>query len=322
MTDQYTVRRYRPEDLAPYLRSYREIFDQDVTPEWFAWKYEDNPYAEETPVWVATTDGEFVGAAGFWPLAVDVGERTVRAIQPCDAMVREGHRRRGIYDEILGTGLDYYRERDAVFCIDFPNELTKGAFEKYGWRMVRRHPTYYRVHGSGAVPDSASMVPGVLVDVAVRGYLGLREAVSRPGTDDFRVEHHEGVRGEVLAAIHRSARPDGFHAVRDATFYDWRFDTPRWEVDTWIASGHAGPLAGVVLATYTHGGRPRRGSRTWFPSGPGTATGPTPRSWTPPSAPGPTATSSPRPPRSCRTACWPTSGSTATTGSPSRAWAN
>lgn len=254
MTDQYTIRRYRADDLEPLVSGYREIFDADVTPEWFAWKYEANPYAGNVPVYVAETDdGEFVGAAGFWPLKIDIGKESVRAIQPCDALVLEEHRRQGIYDRILSTGLGYYARRDPRFCIDFPNELTKSAFEKHGWQMVGRQPTYYRILNPKSVLDSPVAAVSGLAGVGIRGYLGIRDRWRR--TDDgVDVERYAGIAAELLAPIHRSAPPDAFHAIRDEQFFRWRFGDPRWEYETYVARENDIPRAGAVVGTRTSRG--------------------------------------------------------------------
>ena len=43
------------------------------------------------------------------------------------------------------------------------------------------------------------------------------------------------------------------HANRDETFYDWRFQNPRWSYDAYVARRYGKPVAGVVAGTRIRG---------------------------------------------------------------------
>lgn len=248
MIDGYHIRRYQPEDLNEFLRAYRETFTGQVTPEWFQWKYVDNPYTEEIPVYVAVKDGTLVGGAAFWPLRMSVGDgESVQAIQPCDAFVLDEHRRRGIYAQLLSKGLDYYAETDASFCFDFPIEPTKRAFEKHGWRMVQRLSMYYRVQGTDSILRSPF---NRVANVVVRKYLQLRDGPAASPESGFRVNKSEGVASRQLARIRHSNPLDGFQAIRDEEFYDWRFNNPIWDFKTYILRQADSPEAGAIVASH------------------------------------------------------------------------
>ncbi len=45
--------------------------------------------------------------------------------------------------------------------------------------------------------------------------------------------------------------PDGVHALRDETFYRWRFASPAWNRATYVASRGDEPVAGVVVRNRT-----------------------------------------------------------------------
>ena len=251
---EYDVRQYRPGDRAAFLSLYREVFGEAKSEEWFAWKFEENPYVDHVPVLVATDGGDLVGARSFFALPVD-GDGPEVALQPCDTMVHPEHRRRGLFTRMTERAIERYRGAHPFF-FNFPNRLTLQGNLDLGWRVVSERASYYRIEDPGSV--AAARTNRTLVRLAadlaaplLRVYYRLR-ARSAPAAADVPVEVHDRPPAGELAALYRRSVPESIHAVRDERFYGWRFGNPDWEYTAYVAGGDD-PSAAVVVGTATDG---------------------------------------------------------------------
>ncbi|WP_440769649.1 GNAT family N-acetyltransferase [Natronorubrum sp. DTA28] len=253
---EYTIRQYREGDRDGLLAVYQEVLDPTLSSDWFAWKYETNPYTEEIPVYVAEFDGDIVGAVGFWVLELHTGSRRIPAVQSCDGAVRAEHRREGLFTELFRIGLDRFAADGFEIVFDFPNQLSKATFEKYGWQLVERQETYFRVQQPDAMVDGESVGPLSALArggarVLSRGYLAAKSR-QRPSVADhpkIDVDRSETIPSQILAALYRHDIPDKLHLVRDETFYEWRFGNPHWEYTTYVGRYDGSPVAAVTTGT-------------------------------------------------------------------------
>lgn len=253
---EYTIRQYRERDRDELLSMYQEVLDPTLSDDWFAWKYETNPYTDDIPVYVAEFDGEVVGAVGFWVLELHTGSRRIPAVQSCDGAVRPEHRREGLFTELFRIGLDRFAAEEFEIVFDFPNQLSKATFEKHGWRLVERQETYFRVQqpdamidGESAGPLSALLRSGARL--LSRGYLAVKSR-QRPSVADhpkIDVERTTEIPAQTLATLYRHDVPDKFHLVRDETFYGWRFGNPHWEYTTYVGRYDGSPVAAITTGT-------------------------------------------------------------------------
>lgn len=255
--DDYHIRPFRPGDREAYLALHRDTFHGESTLEWFAWKYERNPFVDEVPITVAETDDEFVGASSAFPLRMHTGSRVVRVYVSCEGFVHPDHRRQGVFTRMVSTAWERYADRMAFVTGLSANEKTLSAHVKYNdWRMVKTIPRYYRFQRPDVLLESEteSRLLGVLGSVsapAVRGYFGIRAGLGR--TVDRPVERFDETPVDVLTSLYRERVPRGIHAVRDETFYDWRFENPNWEYTTYVAGGDSPDAAVVVGSRRTDG---------------------------------------------------------------------
>ena len=248
--DRYEIRPFEPADREGYMTLYDQILsggDDD----WFAWKYETNPFADEVPIVVATDGDRVVGAKSAVAIRLRAGDRTVDALQPADTMVHPDHRRRGLFSRMTEFMKDRYAGRSPQLFFNFPNERTLAGGLKHGWREVGRVPTYYRIQSGRAMVGDG--LPGPverglgLLDPALGAYQRLRGAfVSTP--IDLTVEERDGVQADVMSDLYHRQIPAEIHAERSEQFYDWRFDNPKWTYRTYLA-GRAGPEVGIVTGT-------------------------------------------------------------------------
>lgn len=249
--DGYRIRSANLSDRQAIVDLYQSILDENLTTNWFDWKYRDIPYAEDIPIFVASTEDSVVGAAGFLPLDMHTGRETVRVVQPCDAAVHPDHRKQGLYTDILGAGLAHSTATGAAFAFDFPNPLSRATFEKHGWRPVGTRESFVRIQRPSALLDSSLAKP---LDVPLRvfasiltglrlGAFSLRRTVSEAPVDVVRVPD---VSPTMLAELYRKQIPNRLHAKRDERFYGWRFRNPLGEYTSYLAYRHGTPVAAIV----------------------------------------------------------------------------
>lgn len=254
----YVIRPYEPGDKAAVLSLYDDVFGGG-SEAWFDWKYEDNPYLPEVPIFVAERDGVLVGARPYLAFRMHAGNRTAVALQTADTMVSPDHRRQGLFTRMTERSFEYYRDRDPAFTFNIPNALSRSGYLDLGCEVVSELETHYRIQDpatltaertDGTVAQSVAAVATPFV----RGYLRLRGglASSRAG---FTVREHATIPVSELASVYERHVPDRLHAVRDETFYAWRFRNPEWDYRAFTAHRDREPVAGIVTGSQSRGGR-------------------------------------------------------------------
>ncbi|WP_254861853.1 GNAT family N-acetyltransferase [Halovivax gelatinilyticus] len=253
-SDPYQIRPFRDGDADGYRQLYEDVFDDEASRDWFAWKYRENPFADHVPIFVATADGEVVGARSFFALPLRVGDRTIRSLQPCDTMVAPDHRRRGIFTRLTERALATYRADETRLCFNFPNAKTLPGNLKLGWRVVSPQPVWYRIQDPRAlartVSDRRSVRLGAALGAPVlAGYTKTRATLGRLGRGYVTVERHESVPAERLAALSDRTDRSGIRVPRTERFLEWRYRNPRWAYRTYFLRSNGRDAAAMVVGT-------------------------------------------------------------------------
>jgi len=258
----YEYRVVETGDRREFLSLHRAVWGHEREDAWFRWRFEQNPYVDETPMVVAEHDGQIVGAEPCLAFRLRVGDETVRALQPADWSVHPEHRKRGVFTGMTERLLERYDDGPAQLYFNFPNEVLVPGLKKFDW-VIRDGPTtYYRIHdpeqvarqGAGSKREFRSIASrnlGRLVSPFTRGYLGARDRL-RKRVDGYTVERHESIPVDVFTAL--AAGPaDAIHTVRDAAYYRWRFANPRWETTAYVARRAGEPVAACLACTERRG---------------------------------------------------------------------
>lgn len=243
MSDAYEIRRYEPTDRDAFLELFETVLGGRMGTDWFAWKYESNPYVDHVPIVVAERNGELVGARAFFPLRLAAGEDAYDAFQPCDTMVRSEHRRRGLFTRMTERAIEHYAD-DVDLYFNFPNHRSLPGNLELGWRVVGEQETYYRIQNPTAWLPALDPVEPIARTLA-SGYGSVRDRLADAGAGLERT-HYDGVPAARLAALAGTETVSAFHVVRDETFYGWRFENPLWTYRSVVASRDGDPVAALV----------------------------------------------------------------------------
>lgn len=249
--DEYTVRPYDPTDAEGVHALSELVWGSERSIEWFAYRYETNPYTDGPPMIIAETDGHVVGARPFVPLPMRVGDADVTAVYLGNVMVHPEHRRQGLFTRMTEMALEAYAEADGAFFFNFANELSAPAYRTMDFEAVGTGPEKrFRIQNPGQVVRDRMRLPvgrylGAVADGAMDGYLSLRR---RSGTStEWTVERQSGIPAELLADIYDGVDHTALHTRREETLYRWLANGPYWEYETYLASTDSTPSAAVVV---------------------------------------------------------------------------
>ena len=243
-----SIRAYNQEDRDAFLSLFETVMGRKRGIEWFNWKYENNPYVDHVPMFVATADEKLVGARPFFALPVSVGDGEV-ALQPGDTMVHPDHRRKGLFTRMTEQAIERY-EADHPFFFNFPNHRSRPGYLKLGWEIVTERSAFYRIQHPSTVAASRTDKTSIrlmsrIATPFIRAYQRFNDRnISISSNITVRVE--EEIPSAELAQLYSRSVPDAIHAVRDKRFYDWRFNNPDWEYTTYLAESAGEPTAAIV----------------------------------------------------------------------------
>ncbi|MDS0259928.1 GNAT family N-acetyltransferase [Haloarcula sp. S1CR25-12] len=245
--DDYDIRWFREADREGFMELHRDTFP-DGSEAWFEWKFLDNPYLPEVPIVVTEHDGDIVGARPNLAFQMRAGDTYHTALQSCDTMVDEAHRRQGLFSRMSERLFADYAEGQPAFTFNNPNQKTTAGLSKLGCDIAGEHTTYYRIQNPAAYAGIDSRLAETAGTQAARTYLATREQRFDPPSE-VSVTRHTDIPAETLASLYRRRPPTEIHALRDEQFFRYRFGNPNWSYTAYTARIGGRPVAGVVTGT-------------------------------------------------------------------------
>lgn len=256
----YAVRRYESGDREAFCSLYESIFGGTATDAWFDWRFVDNPFVDEIPIFVAEHDSELVGARPFFCFEIETGRRRLLGVQTCDTMVRPDHRRKGLFTRLTKRAYDDFGSgEEPVVQFSVPNQYSRPGYLKLGCAVVGPFEISHRIHRpQSMVSDDRLSRVGEATQPLVRLYNTARQRLAAPTADtDISVVRHDRIPSETFAERYASTVPNRIHAARTEAFYEWRFDNPCWQYRAYTAHRDGDAVAGVITGTKTTEGQTR-----------------------------------------------------------------
>lgn len=245
--DDYDIRWFREDDTAGFMELHRATFP-DGSDEWFRWKFLDNPYLPETPIVVTEHDGEVVGARPNLAFQMRAGDTYHTAIQSCDTMVHEDHRRQGLFSRMSERLFADYADGEPAFTFNNPNPMTTSGLAKLGCEIAGEHTTYYRIQNPAAYAGVDSRLAETVAERAASAYFAARDRRFDPPSE-VSVTRHTELPAATLAGLYRRRPPSEIHAYRDEQFFRYRLGNPNWDYTAYTARVGGRPAVGVVAGT-------------------------------------------------------------------------
>ena len=237
-------RRSRPEDRAAILGLLAEGKPAAIVQARavdFDWQHGgQNPHTDgRPPFWVATVDGEVVGANGMMPVHVRLEGEPALGVWSCDTIVSPAHRGKGIGKALLER---VSAEADVVLGYGISN-MSNPILEKLGWESsTELRGLFHHVHEHGALGLVRNA--RTALDKLTHAGLGRRD---RLAAVDVTIDEACTFGPEVDALWHESAPTYASVVERDAAYLTWRYARhPRLRYVVYRA--HRPHLGGARLA--------------------------------------------------------------------------
>jgi hypothetical protein len=237
----YEVVRYSPEFDAEIARLQQLLGNRDPGhhAKCLEWKYAQNPYFDETLIYLALHEGHVVGTRGVFGTLWQVDEDSSRHLLPYadDLVVAPEHRNRGVVSLIMKAAFDDLAQRGHRFAISLSaGPVTYVSSLAGGWRSAGSFEPVRRGQGTAAHPPSRARALARQVRLLRRLVMMLRLHRSRAvfrnldrGGRASRGYISVSDRPRIDAMVDLIARLpwDGrIRHVRDACYFAWRFRNP------------------------------------------------------------------------------------------------
>ncbi len=123
------------------VNRFLELMESSLTPksqQWLKWKYLFNPFSNEPIVFGAIDEknNKIVGIRPFIPCKLTIGNKTIKAAQPCDTVVDQDYRGQGIFKAMNEHAIRALKEEGYLLFFNFPNFNAMPGNLKSGWHDV------------------------------------------------------------------------------------------------------------------------------------------------------------------------------------------
>lgn len=147
MSPSYKIIGYETAYRDQVIALQKHLWSQDtaLNDAYFAWKYEDNPFVDHIPIYLAVFDGQVVGMRGFMGAEWQVGATSapVRCLCACDLVVAPSHRGRGLFRKIMGPAMEDLAHRGHPLALNFSaSPITFLSSLKMGWQLAGRYKSW------------------------------------------------------------------------------------------------------------------------------------------------------------------------------------
>jgi GNAT superfamily N-acetyltransferase len=240
---EWTLRPLLSDDRDAIVDLFRSVFgDEDATPEWWDWKYLENPCGSTIGV-VAEVGTRIVGQYAASPRMFRIEGRDVRAVHGIDLMVDPAYRRQGMFRELLARTCQIARSSGIELLYHTGNSASRPG--------MLSTPDYHDVFPVAPVwfkPLSLVGLVAAIPGFPHRGGPPLNAADSRTEDDlsvSQAVSSEISVRNvpldyEALSSVSaRAATRRRLSAVRDRAYLTWRYSA---------SSGHRFRALAVFVA--------------------------------------------------------------------------
>ncbi|MCL4747050.1 MAG: GNAT family N-acetyltransferase [Burkholderiaceae bacterium] len=270
MSDAYEFRPYEPSDREQVIALQQHLWGADAqrNAAYFAWKYEENPYAKDIAIHLALHDGEVVAMRGMMGAIWHPGaERPpLPVLCACDLVSSPEHRGRNLVRPLMNCAIDDLRRRghDRLFSFS-ASPFTFLSSIRSGWRLVAPYrPLRWQTRRSANAARMRARMAGrpllwryadrripLLDRDPAHCFSRLESRLSQRGAHTgIDIEVERTPRPEVMAAIARrnAGGHDRVRHLRDESYARWRYRNPQSDY-CFVFAGAGTPAGYMVLRT-------------------------------------------------------------------------
>ena len=217
--NNYEIELYRPDYISGVsdVQKYLYGLGREATAEYFHWKYEENPYADEPLGIVAVYKGKIIGYRGYFVTKWEIGNKDITALilSSSDVIVRPDHRRRGLFRAMTEMALSEYEHRGYAGYINLTsNQYSTPGELQLGWVNIATRKTLRKYGLTG-------LVKYFLIQKMHLGIKGFNLKQGRFGNIEITYK----LKPEEMCSVlgHQDYKTDKIRLFRDVDFLRWKY---------------------------------------------------------------------------------------------------
>jgi GNAT superfamily N-acetyltransferase len=233
MNMKYEVVKYNPELKSQIVELQKHLWSPDVTLNiaYLEWKYDHNPYVDNTLIYMVLYQGQVVGMRGMYGAKWQIGQpsQILPALCAGDLVIAPEHRNRGLFTKIMKVALNDLGEMGYTYIFNLSaGRITLLGSLAMGWRSVGSLQTMYWGPNSHHEPRYVGKRLFLSsVEKEHPFYFLDREGVQRKAKVNLHVSTEQSPRPKEMAELIKRIGSDGrIRHVRDEKYFAWRFQNP------------------------------------------------------------------------------------------------
>lgn len=259
MGEDLEIRRAKTEDIEGYLSLHHQVFDsapETIDKSWFQWMFSSVSELENIPVVLALSDGEIVGAIGYWGLRFKIDRTELLGIKPVEVMVHPEHRGMNTFNQLMTKGRREFYPADNWFEFGNPRDETVDIWTKLqGWEILNTRDRSFRIQRPTDYLKKSidsSIAKGVigLGDLPFRAGLVTRDKMKIKNHQEHNITKYSSPPLKILEQLYQENIPESLHVVRDSSFYADRLDAPHNNYITYVVEDGS-PTEAVIVSKST-----------------------------------------------------------------------
>jgi len=240
------------EDTVAALRLVREVHGDeylDLDEPYWAWRYlSDTPFRAR--IVIAEHEGRPIGIQPMTVFDWQWGRTRYKGAMYTGVMTHPDHRRRGVFQSLVGAANDCAARSGAHFSMTLPNEASLPGFLKTReWRYPGLAPTFLKVvDGAVLLRSKLGSLPAKMLGAFPQAFFRPRRAGACDAALEFT--QAENAPDELDTIFNEYAIAcNALMIRRTARFWNWRYAThPKSIYRTWLTTEN-GNLAGAVVVS-------------------------------------------------------------------------
>ena len=247
-------------ELVPYRQEFNEEIielqkylwgpDLGLNSTYLEWKYQNNPYLKDRYIFLALFDGKPIGMVGVYGSQWKVDKEGQPWVIPCfgDLVIHPDHRHRGLFPKMVNFALDELSKTDHTYIFDWGGEEVALSLMMRGWRPIRFFQTgLWRKEDRTSLPRNRYRTMLSFIGSTYRQMrrlgrrLNMLHSTEVPKSfhrlDGVHITSNDKTRShvsidkrphpvEMAQLVKRNGRHDRISHVRDAQYFNWRFQNP------------------------------------------------------------------------------------------------
>ena len=200
----------------------KDCFNQEVSEEYFFWKYFENPFGHAIGNFALNMRNEPVAFYGVIPEEYIIEGKQKIIFQSCDTMTRPDHHRKGLFYKLALKCFEDIKSKGEFFLIVFGGKLSTPGLLKMGWC------------------SPFSMINLFKQNLFIKNY--------RKRCEVKQISELEGV-SEIRDIILKSNKYAAIHSNKKYDFLNWRLSNPNKKYKIYgYSNGLVAPSSYLIIS--------------------------------------------------------------------------